>query len=254
MLSISVIARTRSANIHVLNRLSKINLPIRHSSDISIFSYPANQIIEDKYDILNTTTKGGNWKIGAVFDGHCGHQVSTYMSKELLPEIVKNISSLSENNSNLATAVVEAFKSVEERWIDSIRDLYNRGLVEFADAGSCVCTALVYEDAMSKNKFLTVANLGDCRAILGSFDQYPQYQQTYYQPPSSTSSSSSTSKALSPLYACMLTRDHNAREPLEQKVLMDNHPDETLRELVLSRSRTACYVKGRLQLTRAFGK
>ena len=48
-----------------------------------------------------------------------------------------------------------------------------------------------------------------------------------------------------------LTSDHNARESLEDYRLRTEHPNED--NIIVCKSSTACYVKGRLQLTRALG-
>lgn len=48
-----------------------------------------------------------------------------------------------------------------------------------------------------------------------------------------------------------LSRDHNARMPLEKINLQLMHPNEE--NIVVCKNPHACYVKGRLQLTRALG-
>jgi pyruvate dehydrogenase phosphatase len=48
-----------------------------------------------------------------------------------------------------------------------------------------------------------------------------------------------------------ITRDHNAREPAELLLLQQNHPNEP--NIVVCKNPHACYVKGRLQLTRSLG-
>ena len=50
-----------------------------------------------------------------------------------------------------------------------------------------------------------------------------------------------------------LSRDHNAREPYEQARLAAAHPRERLDALVQCVRPGVCYVKGRLQPTRALG-
>ena len=51
--------------------------------------------------------------------------------------------------------------------------------------------------------------------------------------------------------ATRLTSDHNARIPLEYLKLLKEHPGET--DIVKCKNPHACYVKGRLQLTRSLG-
>jgi pyruvate dehydrogenase phosphatase len=98
---------------------------------------------------------------------------------------------------------------------------------EVAKVGSCVLVALKNADR------LVIANCGDCRAILGSEDN------------------SGTKDKTKRFLATRITSDHNARVPLERMLLEKNHPNEA--NIVVCKSPTACYVKGRLQLTRSLG-
>jgi pyruvate dehydrogenase phosphatase len=75
---------------------------------------------------------------------------------------------------------------------------------------------------------LTVANAGDCRTVMGS-----QINNTYY--------------------ATRLSRDHNARVALEVAHLERQHPGEDDVVRCHKNNPSACYVKGRLQLTRSLG-
>lgn len=52
-------------------------------------------------------------------------------------------------------------------------------------------------------------------------------------------------------YATVINRDHNSRVPFEQEELRKAHPNEP--DLILCKNPHACYVKGRLQLTRSLG-
>ncbi len=83
----------------------------------------------------------------------------------------------------------------------------------------------------SKNLFpavlVPISPAGDCRAVLAS--------------------RSSSGK----IVGLQLSNDHNSREPDQKHHLEKNHPGE--RDIVVCKSSTACYVKGRLQPTRAFG-
>lgn len=94
--------------------------------------------------------------------------------------------------------------------------------------GSCALVAVIQDNN------LVVANAGDCLAVLGQ--EYPQ--------------GTSTAKA-SPILAHQINREHNARNSLERLLLTKAHPDEP--DIVKCKHAHACYVKGRLQLTRAFG-
>jgi len=126
----------------------------------------------------------------------------------------------------LDQCIFKSFKIVEQEYLDKVRESYALGFGEVAKVGCC---ALV---AIQREKELVVANLGDCRAVLGSANKDSKDQ---------------TRAAL----ATRLTSDHNARMPLELLQLQLEHPGED--DVVVCKSPTACYVKGRLQLTRALG-
>jgi len=123
--------------------------------------------------------------------------------------------------------IVDTFAAIENEYLDSVRQAYNLGFGDVAKVGSCVLVAL-----RNGNK-LILANLGDCRAVLGSTSPSP------------------VQGATSSLVATTLTHDHNAREELEAIKLAQDHPGES--DIIICKNPHACYVKGRLQLTRALG-
>ena len=85
------------------------------------------------------------------------------------------------------------------------------------------CALLVHLNS----NMITIANAGDCRVVLG------------------------TSAGGESIKSVPLSLDHNAREDREQKRLAAEHPGEE--DIVKCKSKTACYVKGRLQPTRSMG-
>lgn len=99
--------------------------------------------------------------------------------------------------------------------------------------GSCALLAVVQDND------LVVANSGDCIAVLGQVN--PGYME-------SDNSHDGTSTLI---LAHQINREHNARNSLESLLLHQIHPNET--DVVKCKHPHACYVKGRLQLTRAFG-
>ncbi len=151
--------------------------------------------------------------------------MSDLISKRVPQELEANLSGQVEQ---IESEIHQTFKSLEEKYISSIRGVYKLGFGEVARVGSCALLVLRKDDR------LITANLGDCRAVLGTYDH-------------------SGAAILSSIKALRLTRDHNAREPEEQARLRREHPNESLRELIVCKNPNACYVKGRLQLTRAFG-
>lgn len=88
--------------------------------------------------------------------------------------------------------------------------------------------------AVVQDNTLVVANAGDCLAVLG------QATAINTQPGSKE-----------PHLAHLINREHNARSSLESLVLHRAHPGEP--DVVKCKHPHACYVKGRLQLTRAIG-
>lgn len=172
-------------------------------------------------------------KFAACFDGHGGWNVSDYSSKRLIPKLISKVKLMKGNmdDTTMDDVAISSFKDIENSYIDSIRDAYRLGYGNVANVGSCVCLAI------RKDNRLTIANCGDCRAVLGSISQ-PENKQ------------------IQPKYiATKLSRDHNARIPLEVINLQTQHPTESKNDLVRCHidNPSACYVKGRLQLTRSIG-
>ena len=99
-------------------------------------------------------------------------------------------------------------------------------VAEVARVGSCALVGVI------KGDDLVIANAGDCLAVLGQV-------------------SSVKKDAKKSIIAHQINREHNARNSLEQLLLDKNHPNED--DIVKCKSPHACYVKGKLQLTRAFG-
>lgn len=170
----------------------------------------------------------GNWQCAAIFDGHGGWQVSEFASKSIFDHlsrnmIDKNVDLIAEdfiNKDTISQLLIDTFAKVEIDYINSVSQTFKLGYGEVAKVGSCALVVL------RNNNQLFVANCGDCRAVLA------------------TSENSS-------LIATRLTNDHNAREPAEKEKLVREHPNEL--DVVVCKSPHACYVKGRLQLTRALG-
>jgi serine/threonine protein phosphatase PrpC len=210
-----------------------------NSTDCATFSastYPANDPIEDRHLFRNA----GDWGAAAVFDGHGGWQVSDYASQLLLDKVLSNIANVGERDEiALDTKIQEAFDSMESEIVNRVRPAFNLGFGEVAKVGSCVCVALKRADR------LIVANCGDCRAILGTAVIAPN-----------TAENNGNNKPVGDsvginYVSTRITRDHNARVRLEQLRLEQDHPGED--SLYRCKNPHACYVKGRLQLTRSLG-
>lgn len=203
------------------------------NSKVCIGTYAANNPCEDR----NIYHEESGFQIAGVFDGHGGWNVSEYASKTLIPKLLVKLNksflenSLDDSRTDIDT--ISTFQDVEDSYIESVRASYILGDGKVASVGSCVCLAIKKDDR------LTIANCGDCRAVLGS--------NIYH---GSTDSKGHKSKYV----ATRLSRDHNARIPLELLNLQEQHPgeeDEVVR--CHPNNPSACYVKGRLQLTRSLG-
>eukprot|EP01031_Cornospumella_fuschlensis_P027005 gene27005-32627_t len=183
---------------------------------VGSYTYPANNPSEDRH----IYGKFGKWKYSGVFDGHGGWQVSELASRRLI-EIVKSKlveSAVKEDEEvKLDKLITASFQAMEDEILNQVRPAFKLGFGEVSKVGSCVLLAFHQE------KRLIIANCGDCRAVLGT----------------------------APEYGAILNRDHNCRVPLEQELLKAKHPNEP--NLVVCKNPHACYVKGRLQLTRSLG-
>jgi len=243
------------ASAFIINKLSSLSSSTAAQQDAgsssSTATYPANNPIEDRH-IVGVF---GGCPVGVVFDGHGGWQVAHFAAQKLVPCMFERLESgpgvEALTREEVAQRIIESFRKVDDEYVSSIRAAYARGFGEVGKVGACVCVALVRPVAgQAGRRELVVANAGDCRAVLGTYDAACAAR---------VSSSEGLAVALevtgktTNLVGLHLGRDHNAREPREQEALCRAHPGETLAELVRCKSDTACYVKGRLQLTRSLG-
>lgn len=189
------------------------------------FTYPANAPVEDRF--IHGAHKNG-WTYGAVFDGHGGWQVAEAASKHLVDYIFENFpaqKSLTNAEDHIVDDhIIAAYQKMEDSIVESMRTAFQAGYGDVAKVGSCSLLAL------RKDNKLIVVNNGDCRAILGTEVGTSQNHMSS---------------------ALIITRDHNCRVPFEQAELIRLHPNED--NIVVCKSARACYVKGRLQLTRSLG-
>ena len=202
--------------------VSRNVLPAQYPN-ISADSYPANDPVEDRFNVL---TAEGGLDILSIYDGHGGYVVADYASKNLPLLLRQNIGKNQINDEKLVNkAIKESFSAIEAVYVDTIKDSYKLGFGGLASVGSCVLTL------MRKGNNVVIANLGDCRAVMGTASEVTINRHV----------------------ATRLTRDHNARVALEALLMEWNHPNEDPSKLIICKNAHACYVKGRLQLTKALG-
>jgi pyruvate dehydrogenase phosphatase len=206
---------------------SMCQMPATYNMQVSMATYNANNPSEDRLFSIGPVS---GWSCSAVFDGHGGWNVSEMASKELPSALAKHMT-LANTHDEISDAIDATFDEVENSYIESVRKAWEYGFGGVAKVGSCVLLAMKKEDQ------LVVANLGDCRAVLAT----EKPQEVAAELGENTINH----------YATRLTREHNARAPLEALKLRTEHPNED--NIIRCKSGHACYVKGRLQLTRALG-
>jgi pyruvate dehydrogenase phosphatase len=188
-------------------------------------TYNANDPSEDRWFAYGSEKE--DWSLGYVLDGHGGWQVSDYAFHRLAKLIQQRIlSSKHHSDAFIEQEILNIFDEVESSYIQSIRSVYKLGYGEVAKVGSCVLVAI------KRGNKLTIANAGDCRAVLGTQGYSDKVKGGKF-------------------YSTRITMDHNCREPVEAYVLSQNHPGEA--NVIVRKNGRASYVKGRLQLTRALG-
>lgn len=122
--------------------------------------------------------KGDEWSAWAVFDGHCGWQLSNLLTKQLMPYVRRALGDVKPKDGSsqvdeqtLQQALKSAFTTLDDALVKSALATIESSLpfaekvrrLEAAYAGSCALLTL-FDPASRK---LTVASTGDCRAVLG---------------------------------------------------------------------------------------
>ncbi|RYP18360.1 hypothetical protein DL765_003972 [Monosporascus sp. GIB2] len=139
----------------------------------------SNSPCEDAY-LHGTFTSpfgDGDWMTWAVFDGHCGWQLSNLLTKQLMPFVRRALGDIKHDGKSevsedaIHAALKSAFTTLDDSLVQSAAATIESDLsfpekarrLEAAYAGACALLALF--DPRSRN--LTVASTGDCRAVLG---------------------------------------------------------------------------------------
>ncbi len=191
-------------------------------------TYNANDPMEDRHVFTDLSGMGLEGLIAAVFDGHGGWQVSEFARKRITGSLGKSLQNIGplpvdEDYDPCEHAIINTFLQLDRDFFYDIRNTFRLGFGRVANTGSCALLAFM------RRGNLYVANAGDCRAVLArTSDDKP-----------------------GTLESVALSRDHNAREELEQKILMAVHPFES--DIVKCKTPNICYVKGKLQPTRSLG-
>lgn len=204
-----------------------------HRVMYSIATYPGNEYIEDRHEIREIL--GGDVFCG-IFDGHGGWQVAEYASVHLSKNLEMELANMGHRSEHdqVTKALVRAFERTDRGVIQKVHHAFEIGLGNVAKVGACALAVLI------KGHHVYVANAGDCRAVLG-------------KRPAATGGrkKSAAAKTAEEYEAVALSHDHNAKLPKEAAALQAAHPGEA--DIVKCKHANACYVKGRLQPTRALG-
>jgi len=198
------------------------------SLHFSFIQYPSNNPIEDRWSVYQLKALPGS--ITAVFDGHGGWQMAEFARKHLAKEIDERLGanknkSFSSTDEYIITSIQEGFDQVENNFLEAARVAYNIGYGKVGGVGSCALLTLTH------NGKIYVANLGDCQGVICKSDD--------------NGGKVSLRK---------INKKLNANSKKEQERLRRIFKEEE-NNIVICREndRKSCYVKGRLQPTRAFG-
>lgn len=125
----------------------------------------SNSPIED----YHAHNQSGNLHFYGIYDGHGGDSTSQFLQQELVKRCINeiNANSSSDTNSNVASALKNAFVNLDDEILDSVTELLetpNNSTLQKAQpalSGSCAIMS-VYND---ETRDLTVAVTGDSRAV-----------------------------------------------------------------------------------------
>eukprot|EP00002_Diphylleia_rotans_P005548 TRINITY_DN1470_c0_g4_i1.p1 TRINITY_DN1470_c0_g4~~TRINITY_DN1470_c0_g4_i1.p1 ORF type:complete len:578 (+),score=131.42 TRINITY_DN1470_c0_g4_i1:55-1788(+) len=201
-----------------------------------------------------------------VFDGHGGHLCSTFLcefagnvvTNELLQKFTEK--SLEDPTKDEIPSPIQIVQDALKVSCHQLDDLFlGRLLSEYKDtipveakspytAGSCGVMALIH------NSCISVANVGDCRAVLGRrWESEPKQGST-----TNAARYSRTRAHAKGMSAIPLSTDQRAADPKEQKIVMARTPDPDPFPIARSTPQGLVMidtprVAGSLIVTRAFG-
>lgn len=188
-------------------------------------------------------SSGSDWMAWAVFDGHCGWQMSNLLTRELMPSVrralgdvaaAKSTGTNGDDEDAIHDALKTAFTTLDDAVVqtaaatiesDSLSFPEKARRLEAAYAGACALLAL-FDPA---TRTLRVASTGDCRAVLGSRKASPLSSSSSSSPPTTTEdgdNSSNSSNSSSNWEATDLTVDHTGANPSEIARLQAQFPEE----------------------------
>eukprot|EP01055_Gregarina_sp_Pseudo9_P002528 Gregarina_sp_Pseudo_9__2527@NODE_27_length_5599_cov_16_826439_g25_i0_p3_GENE_NODE_27_length_5599_cov_16_826439_g25_i0NODE_27_length_5599_cov_16_826439_g25_i0_p3_ORF_typecomplete_len512_score101_08PP2C/PF00481_21/6_4e47PP2C_2/PF13672_6/1_3e13SpoIIE/PF07228_12/1_6SpoIIE/PF07228_12/0_038DUF3613/PF12266_8/0_3_NODE_27_length_5599_cov_16_826439_g25_i040145549 len=258
-------------------------VPSAWPSEWALFQVNSNYPIEDrafvsvhpiKKTFLDETPSPTGWLCATVIDGHSGWQTAEYVQKSLGSKMEKHISGIKETNltaTNVASALTKCFESLDQEIRSRIEPAFSMGYHMVAKPGATTCACL-----FSPSKIIC-ANVGDTMAVLcrggcaiklsnehncavpsegekmrrlhpnepdivydHSKDPKRKQKQADKEDGNNTCDGSSCS-------------DSSKSSVGYGKAMMDALTCWLRAQSEPTPTRPACYLKGRLQLTRAFG-
>jgi len=192
------------------------------STSCGHLQYPANYPIEDRFFYDKFKFPSGNGFICGVFDGHAGWQFADYINREIYDRFVKEFNGRynPQKQKSMQDVLEATFDIMETEVYNISKTMYDAGFGSVRNIGTCAIVAVITDNT------LTVANSGDCRAVICSHqgDQLMAKEMSY---------------------------SYSANNIEEQQRYKSEYPDES--DVVFERSPGDFYIKNRRQPTKAFG-
>lgn len=183
----------------------------------SFAMYEANYIMED---IGQVEASSSGVYVG-VHDGHGGTEAAEFLKEHMFENLKEQF--VQKGGGVSADALRAGFGETEYEFGDLVRKAFEKS-PHLATVGACSVSCLITTNA------LWVANVGDCRAVLGQVRR--------------TEEGSLECRAL------QLSVDHNLADPVHREKYISEHPEDP--DIVVEK-RGFYKVKGKLSVTRSFG-
>ncbi|XP_006362221.1 probable protein phosphatase 2C 43 [Solanum tuberosum] len=186
----------------------------KHScGEFSFAVVQANQVCED----YGHVEQGREGTFVGVYDGHGDHDASRFACDNLSRHLI----TLAQEKGTIDEEVLNnAFAATEDGFLSIVKREFHILDPAIASTGCCCLVGVIWE------RTLYVANLGDCRAVLGHIGRFNR------------------------IFAEQLTNDHNVRIKEVRDELRTLHPDDPN---IVSRVGRTWRVKGIIKVTRAIG-
>ncbi|KAF2662524.1 protein serine/threonine phosphatase 2C [Lophiostoma macrostomum CBS 122681] len=158
------------------NEAQELDMPVTHGC-----RFGSNNPTEDSFSLGSSPGPGGQqWKYWGVYDGHAGHQTSLHLQWCLIPYVSRALSALSNNQkSSVTSTIMQTFVQLDNEIMTQAKTAGHWSptaspnamlALNPAFAGSCALLS-AYDPETSK---LSVACVGDSRAVLGRWDPASQ--------------------------------------------------------------------------------